>query len=72
MKSIRKTVSYTTHNPHIIVITVPSMDGYASATSSMSLSGLKVSIPSAGANVIIGDIDCAWDLGIIEELTVKR
>ena len=48
------------------------MDGYASATSSMSLSGLKVSIPSAGANVIIGDIDCAWDLGIIEELTVKR
>ena len=33
------------------------MDGYASATSSMSIDGLKVSLPSKCAEVIIGDID---------------
>lgn len=57
LNDIGKIVSHTTNNPYIIVGTAPSMDGYASATSSMSLSGLKVSLPSACANVIIGDID---------------
>ena len=33
------------------------MDGYASKTSSMSMDGLKVSLPSKCANVVIGDID---------------
>jgi glycerol-1-phosphate dehydrogenase [NAD(P)+] len=33
------------------------MDGYASATSSMTVDGLKVSLPSKCADVIIGDID---------------
>ena len=43
--------------PYFIVGTAPSMDGYASATSSMSMDGLKVSLPSKCPNVIIGDID---------------
>ena len=42
---------------YIIVGTAPSMDGYASATSSMSMDGLKVSLNSRCADVIIGDTD---------------
>jgi len=42
---------------YIIVATAPSMDGYASATSSMSMDGLKVSLPSRCADAIIGDTD---------------
>ena len=43
--------------PYFIVGTAPSMDGYASATSSMTVDGLKVSLPSKCADIIIGDID---------------
>ena len=43
--------------PYFIVGTAPSMDGYASATSSMAMDGLKVSLPSKCADVIVGDID---------------
>ena len=43
--------------PYVIVATAPSMDGYASATSSMCMGGLKVSLPSKTADVIIGDVD---------------
>jgi len=43
--------------PYIIVGTAPSMDGYASATSSMTRDGLKISLPSKCADVIIGDTD---------------
>lgn len=42
---------------YMIVATAPSMDGYASTTSSMTRNGLKVSIPSKCASVIIGDTD---------------
>ncbi len=42
---------------YIIVGTAPSMDGYASASSSMSMDGLKVSLSSRTADVIIGDVD---------------
>lgn len=42
---------------YIIVGTAPSMDGYASKTSSMSRDGLKVSIHTRCADVIIGDLD---------------
>lgn len=42
---------------YIIVATAPSMDGYASNSSSMALDGLKVSLPSHSADVIVGDID---------------
>ncbi len=43
--------------PYFIVGTAPSMDGYASATSSMEIDGLKVSLNTKCADVIIGDID---------------
>lgn len=43
--------------PYIIVATAPSVDGYASATSSMEVSGFKVSIPTKCPNVVIGDIE---------------
>lgn len=57
INDIGKIVGNVTGNPYVIVATAPSMDGYASATSSMAMDGLKVSLPSASANVIIGDID---------------
>lgn len=43
--------------PYIIVATAPSMDGYASESSSVSRDGLKISLPSKCADVIIGDTD---------------
>ncbi len=57
INDIGKLLAATTGNPYIIVATAPSMDGYASATSSMEMDGLKVSLPSKCANVVIGDID---------------
>ena len=52
-----KIISNLTGRPYFIVATAPSMDGYASATSSMERDGLKVSLPSKCAEVIIGDVD---------------
>ena len=57
INDIGKILANTTKLPYFIVGTAPSMDGYASATSSMSMDGLKVSLPSKCADVIIGDID---------------
>ena len=52
-----KVLSAVSKLPYIIVGTAPSMDGYASATSSMDRDDLKVSLNSRCANVIIGDVD---------------
>lgn len=57
INDISKILSKNSARPYIIVATAPSMDGYASGTSSMIMDGLKVSLPSACANVIVGDID---------------
>jgi len=57
INDIGKIVAAMAHVPYIIVGTAPSMDGYASATSSMTRDGLKISLPSKGADVIIGDTD---------------
>ncbi|MBQ2755319.1 MAG: sn-glycerol-1-phosphate dehydrogenase [Oscillospiraceae bacterium] len=57
INDISKIVSNITGKPYIIVGTAPSMDGYASATSSMTRDGLKVSLPSRSADVIIADAD---------------
>ncbi len=57
INDIGKILSNITGNKYIIVATAPSMDGYASGTSSMSMDGLKVSLPSRCADVIIGDTD---------------
>ena len=57
INDIGKILSNLTDRKYIIVATAPSMDGYASATSSMSMDGLKVSLNSRCADVIIGDTD---------------
>ena len=57
VNDIGKILSALSHRPYIIVATAPSMDGYASATSSMNRSGLKISLPSRCADTIIGDAD---------------
>ncbi len=57
INDIGKILSNVSGRKYIIVGTAPSMDGYASATSSMSMDGLKVSLPSRCADVIIGDTD---------------
>ncbi len=57
INDIGKILSCTTGNKYIIVATAPSVDGYASATSSMAMDGLKVSLNTRCADVIIGDTD---------------
>lgn len=57
INDIGKILSNLTGRKYIIVGTAPSMDGYASATSSMSMDGLKVSLNSRCADVIIGDVN---------------
>lgn len=57
INDIEKILSNITGRKYIIVGTAPSMDGYASATSSMSMDGLKTSLNSRCADVIIGDTD---------------
>ena len=57
INDIGKILSNLTGLRYIIVATAPSMDGYASATSSMTRDGLKISLPSRSADVIIGDTE---------------
>ena len=57
INDIGKILSHIRGCRYIIVATAPSMDGYASATSSMSMEGLKVSLNSRCADGIIGDTD---------------
>ncbi len=57
INDLGKMVAAISNKPYIIVGTAPSMDGYASATSSVVRDGLKISMPSKSADVIIGDID---------------
>jgi glycerol-1-phosphate dehydrogenase [NAD(P)+] len=57
LSDIGKILSAFTNKPYIIIATAPSMDGYASAISSMVRNGMKISMPSRCPDVIIGDID---------------
>ncbi len=57
INDISKILATVSSKPYIIVGTAPSMDGYASDTSSMERDGLKTSIPSKCADAIIGDTD---------------
>ena len=57
INDIGKILSNMTGKPYMIVGTAPSMDGYASASSSMTRDGLKISLPSRSADVIIGDTE---------------
>lgn len=57
INDIGKILANIKNAPYVVVATAPSMDGYASATSSMSVDNLKVSVPSKCPEVIIGDTD---------------
>lgn len=56
VNDVGKILSHLTGREYLIVATAPSMDGYASATSSMALEGLKVSVNSRAPRVIVGDL----------------
>ena len=57
INDVCKLLAHTAALPYIVVATAPSMDGYASATSSMELHGIKTSLNSKCPDVIIGDLD---------------
>lgn len=57
VNDIGKIVSNVSKRPYIIVATAPSMDGYASATSSTIIDGFKISVNSKAPDFIIGDTD---------------
>ena len=57
INDIGKILSRVSGRHYIIVGTAPSMDGYASATSSMAMDGLKVSLNSRCPDAIVGDTD---------------
>lgn len=57
INDIGKILSNISGKKYIIVGTATSMDGYASGTSSVAIDGLKVSLDSCCASVIIGDTD---------------
>lgn len=57
VNDIGKIVADVAHAPYIIVGTAPSMDGYASGTSSVIRDNLKVSVNSHCPDIVIGDLD---------------
>ena len=57
INDIGKLISSRLGVRYVIVATAPSMDGYASSSSSMTVGGLKKSLPSKIPDVIIGDTD---------------
>ena len=57
INDIGKIIAGTAKLPYIIVATAPSMDGFASSTSSVIRDGLKVSVDSKCPDVVIGDLD---------------
>lgn len=61
LNDITKIVAKLSGLPFIVVATAPSMDGFASSTSSVIRGGLKVSVDSACPDVVIGDTDVLKD-----------
>ena len=57
LNDISKILARTAKIPYIIIGTAPSMDGYASDSSSMEMDGVKISLPSKCPDIIIGDTD---------------
>lgn len=57
INDIGKVVAKVTGKPYFIVATAPSMDGYASATSSVEREGIKLSLNSKCPEVILGDFE---------------
>ena len=56
VNDIGKIIADIAHAPYVIVGTAPSMDGYASGTSSVIRNNLKVSVNSHCPDVVIGDL----------------
>ncbi len=57
LNDVGKILAATTGQPYILVATAPSMDGFASASSSMERDHLKISLPSRCPDAVIGDLD---------------
>ena len=57
INDMAKMIAHTSRRPYIYLPTAPSMDGFASATASVDLRGLKRSLPSAAAAAVIADTD---------------
>lgn len=57
INDIGKIVAKMTGLPYVIVATAPSMDGFASSTSSVVRDGLKVSVDSKCPDAVIGDTE---------------
>lgn len=57
INDLTKIVAKLTGLPFLVVATAPSMDGYASSTSSVIRDGLKISVDSACPDAILGDTD---------------
>ena len=57
INDIGKILANLTGKTYFICGTAPSMEGYASATSSMARDGLKISLNSTCPAVVIGDLD---------------
>ena len=57
VNDIGKIVADVAHAPYVIFGTAPSMDGYASGTSSVIRDNLKVSVNSHCPDIVIGDLD---------------
>ena len=67
VNDIGKIIANLTGLPYVIFGTAPSMDGYASATSSVIRDGLKYSLPSVCPDTVVGDLDilCAAPMRMI-------
>ena len=57
VNDLGKVLAALTGRPYAIVATAPSVDGYASATSSVVRDGLKVSLEVRCPDIILGDTD---------------
>ena len=55
INDICKVVSRAASLTYVLVATAPSLDGYASASSSMIMDGLKITLPSRCPDAIIGE-----------------
>lgn len=68
INDICKMLSALSGKPFILAATAPSMDGFASATSSMDRDGLKVSLNSAFACAVLADTDilCAAPMKLLQ------
>ena len=61
LNDLCKFMSYKLNTPYIIVATAPSMDGYASIGSALSIENLKTTVSGEVPKAIIGDVDVLKD-----------